>query len=178
MDRINISKIIYKLLLTTNSIGLLLIVYLVKEKKWITAFNNYAILLYVLLLLLFTGICLLSKRLLSRDIIEGGIKNIEMANDGYLPSYLGYFFVALSIPKNDMQTLLFVFGVLFVFVFFSRTVYYNPLFLIFGYRFYYITKANDVKVFIISQQEICEVDGLTFKKLRRINNFTYIDEEK
>lgn len=101
-----------------------------------------------------------------------------MANDGYLPSYLGYFFVALSIPGKDIQTLSLVFGILFVFVFFSRTVYYNPLFLIFGYKFYYVTKENDMKVFIISRKDIHDIKGLVFTKLRRINDFTFIDEEK
>lgn len=103
---------------------------------------------------------------------------MEMANDVYMPSYLGYFFVALSIPNSDWIILLFVFGIVFVFTYFSQSLYYNPLFLLFGYKFYYVTKKNNLKVFIISKKDIQETKDLKFNNLRRINDFTFIDKER
>ena len=114
------------------------------------------------------------SRFLSDDIITGGITEAESANNSYLPSYLGYFFVALSI--NDCDTLIWVTGIVMVFTFFSQTLYFNPLFLIFGYKFYNVSTDNGVKFFVISKKNITTVNNLSFHKLKRINNYTFIDK--
>lgn len=170
-------KLIYRVLLTANSIILLLMVYFVKEKIWIKIFGIYTVILYALIPLCLAFICLLLSHLLSNDCMNGDILGIELANDAYLPSYLGYFFVALSIPTNDILTLLFVFSILFLFVFCSQALYYNPLFLILGYKFYYVTNSKSMKIFIISKRELRICDSFTFNKLKRINNYTFIDRE-
>ena len=171
-------KTVYRLLLTFNSIMLMLIVYLVKGLIWITYLGKYTIILYLLVPICLSMFSLWVSDGLSHDSIEGGIQNVEMANDVYMPSYLGYFFVALSIPNSDWIILLFVFGILFVFTYFSQSLYYNPLFLLFGYKFYYITKKNNLKVFIISKKDIQETKDLKINNLRRINDFTFIDKER
>ena len=171
-------KTVYKLLLTFNSIMLMIIVYLVKESVWILCLGKYTIILYLLVPVVLAGFSLLVSEKLSHDSIEGGVQNVEMANDSYMPSYLGYFFVALSIPIGDWTVLTVVFGILFVFTYFSQSLYYNPLFLLFGYRFYYVTKKNNLKVFIISKKDIRETKDLRFDNLRRINDFTFIDKER
>ena len=170
-------KLIYRVLLTANSIILLLMVYFVKEKIWRKIFGIYTVILYALIPLCLAFICILLSHLLSNDCMNGDILGIELANDAYLPSYLGYFFVALSIPTNDILTLLFVFSILFLFVFCSQALYYNPLFLILGYKFYYVTNSKSMKIFIISKRELRICDSFTFNKLKRINNYTFIDRE-
>ena len=171
-------KLFYKILLSLNSIMLLVVIYLVKEKIWLQYIEKYSICIYVLTLLGITLICILVANFLRTDVLEGGIVGVEMANDSYLPSYLGYFFVALSIPSNDLLTMGFVFAILFVFTFYSQTMYYNPLFLLFGYRFYYITKKNNMKIFVITRRKILNTENLSFNNLKRINAFTFIDKEK
>ena len=110
----------------------------------------------------------------SKDSIDiGKVKQIEQANNAFLPSYLGYFFVALSVSYFD--TLVFVFLLLFVFTFLSQTLYFNPLFLIFRFHFYYLTTTNEIKIFIITKKELKDPLLTEFKDLRRINNFTFID---
>src|SRR5690606_38431226 len=104
----------------------------------------------------------------------GSIVEVEQANNAFLPSYLGYFFVALSV--NNSETLIFVFSILFIFTFLSQTLYFNPLFLFFGYHFYNISTVNKVKLFIITKQKINQPEEVEFQKLKRINNFTFIDK--
>ena len=106
----------------------------------------------------------------------GTIKEIELANNAFLPSYLGYFFVALSVP--NCSTLYFIFLILFIFTFLSQSLYFNPLFLFFGYHFYNITTSKNVKLFIITRQNINDPNEVEFEKLKRINNFTFIDKQK
>lgn len=173
---------LYRLFLTFNATSLIIVIYLIKMEcffkpfwglnehliKYISYFN------YLLIPIILTYISLKFASFLSNDIIEeNSIIEVEQANNAYLPSYLGYFFVALSIPNID--TLLFVYIVLFFFTFLSQTLYFNPLFLIFGYHFFYIKTSNNVRIFIITKEQIKKPLGLNFSNLKRINNFTFID---
>lgn len=172
-------------MLTFNSTSLIVVVYLVKERFIISDFNIYlftlpnyiSYLIYVLIPIILTLISLYISKYLSKDSIDlGKVKQIEQANNAFLPSYLGYFFVALSVPYFD--TLVFIFLILFVFTFLSQTLYFNPLFLIFGFQFYYLTTTNEIKIFIITRKELKDPKLTELKELRRINNFTFIDLEK
>ncbi|WP_205601849.1 hypothetical protein [Gracilibacillus thailandensis] len=147
--------------------------------------------LYFCLPIIFTFISLLLAKSLANDSLEKTEKNIkiengrektikiskiievEQANNAFLPSYLGYFFVALSVPY--FETLIFVFLVLFLFTFFSQTLYFNPLFLLFGYHFYYLTTINKTRIFLITRKSLKNPDDINLPKLRRINDFTFID---
>lgn len=170
-------KFIYKVMLTFNSTMLLITVYLIKTHyvfkmlRFLPEYVSYFI--YMLIPVIVSFICLWSSRFLSKDSIDGGTLDVEEANSSYLPSYLGYFFVALSI--NDKGTLFYVFILLFLFTYHSQTLYFNPMFLIFGFKFYYISLENGMKIFIITKREIATTVSLKFSNLRRINNFTFID---
>lgn len=171
-------KLLFKIMLAFNSIMLLLIVYFTRETIWLPCLGEYTLALYVAIPIVISAICLVLANCLSHDSIENGIENVELANDSYLPSYLGYFFVALSIPGENMIALYLIFGMLLVFLLCSQNLYYNPLFLLFGYKFYYLTKSNGMKILLISKRKIVQVKGLEFNNLRRINDFTFIDKEK
>lgn len=171
-------KLLFKIMLAFNSIMFLLIVYLTKEKIWIPCLGEYSLALYVIVPIFISAVCLFLSNHLTPDSIESGIENVELANDSYLPSYLGYFFVALSIPGENMITLYLIFGMLLVFLLCSQNLYYNPLFLLFGYKFYYLTKNNGIKILLISRRKIKQAKNLKFDNLRRINDFTFIDKEK
>lgn len=164
----------YILFLNINAICLLIAVFFIKEHNNIKVMKDY--ILYALCLgvpILFTGICLLLTRQLSREEIEGGIKEVELVDGTYLPIFLGYFFVGLSI--KDFETLIVISIVVLLFTYSSQTLFFNPLFLVFGYRFYYITVDNGMKIFVLSKRKIRSIDGLNFRCLRRINDYTYID---
>lgn len=170
---------IYKCFLTLNSILFIFIVFLIKEnyyflflEMWPTWVSQG---LYVLIPIPLSMIILKSAKYLSVDSINSKIVSVEEANNAYLPSYLGYFFVALSIP--NMQTFIFVFLILFAFVYFSHTQYFNPVFLIFKYHFYYITTSDNTKNIVISKRILKITDEVQLKKLRRINYYTFMDEE-
>lgn len=176
---------IYRLLLTFNATSLIIVIYLVKEEILINNFHcrlyclpNYiSYILYFLVPIILTFVSLLIAKYLGKDNIpKGTIKSIEQANNAFLPSYLGYFFVALSIPYVD--TLIFVFAILFVFTFLSQTLYFNPLFLIFKYHFYYLTTTNEIKIFVITRKILKDPNNTEFEKLKRINDFTFIDLTK
>ena len=78
--------------------------------------------------------------------------------------------------KNS-NSLEIIFFIIFIFIFCSQALYYNPLFLIFGYKFYYVTNSKKMKIFIISKREINGDGNLIFENLKRINDYTFIDKE-
>lgn len=167
-------KRLYRVLLDCNAISLFFVVYLIKEHNSIMFMKldiSYAI--YVAVIILFTGICLALSKLLPNEIISGGVKEVELADSSYLPSFLGYFFVALSI--TDKRTLVVMAVIIFIFTYYSQTLYFNPLFLLFGYKFYYITMENGMKLFVLSKKKIKNISGLEFNSLKRINDYTFID---
>ena len=173
--------------LTFNATSLILVVYMVKEQIVINSISCYlanlphwvSYVLYFSVPVIFTFLSLLLSNKLADDNIEAeegksAIKDIEQANNAYLPSYLGYFFVALSV--NCCDTLIFVFAILFLFTFLSQTLYFNPLFLVFGYHFYYLNTENNIKIFLITKRNLKDPRSLNFPNLKRINDFTFIEK--
>lgn len=187
-------SVFYKLWLTLCSLLLTMTVYLIKENILLNSLNIYIdnewikqqlILLpklvscaaYFFLVMICTGLSIVIARWLSDDQIPAGsITTIETANDAFLPSYLGYFFVALSIGNID--TFLYVFGMIFIFIFFSKISYFNPVFLIFGYKFFHLTNSSGLKIVVITKKELKIPLEVEFHNLKRINNYTFITSEQ
>lgn len=181
-------NIAFRLLLTFNATSLLVIIFLVQKGRtlgellistscsaWFgTLPNVVSYFLYLLIPLLSTGLSLLLSSWLGKDAFkEGEVVSIEHANNSFLPSYLGYFFVALSI--DNWETLRFVYAILFVFTFLSQALYFNPLFLIFNYEFYNVKTRNGTAVFLISRQKYKKPDEVVISTVFRINNYTFIE---
>lgn len=185
-----ILNIVFRLLLTFNATSLLVIVFFVQKKYTIGYFAqgipllnftdelpdyiSYAI--YFMMPLIMTGLSILLSARLGRDSFKSGqVVSVEYANNSFLPSYLGYFFVALSI--GNWSTLFFVYGVLFVFTFLSQALYFNPLFLVYGYEFYNVKTKNGVSIFLISRCKYKAPGEIIIPSVSRINNYTFIERE-
>lgn len=184
---------IFKLVLTLNSLLLIFSVYLVKNKIFINMLSVWisndslseticqlphyiSHIAYFLIVVFSTFISLFLINYLSVDqIAENSITTIETANDSFLPSYLGYFFVALSI--SDISVFAYVFMIIFIFILFSKLSYFNPVFLLFGYNFFHLTQDDGLKIVVITRRELKTPSEVEFLDLRRINNYTFISKE-
>ena len=176
---------LFRLLLTFNATSLLVIIFWVQKGITLGKFfpqcpylvslpNIISYVLYLLVPIALTGISILMSPKLGSDVFKlGDITHIEHANNSFLPSYLGYFFVALSV--GDCETLLFVYSLLFVFTFLSQALYFNPLFLVFGFEFYNITTKNGAAIFLISRKKYKTPSDIEISKAYRINNYTFIE---
>ncbi|SKC77641.1 hypothetical protein SAMN05660236_3617 [Ohtaekwangia koreensis] len=95
---------LFRLFLAFNSTALIVVVYFIKSGIAINICSPFVIcipkgvsyLIYIISMLYLTYFSLLLSKSLSCDSIDDGIVSIEYANDSFLPSYLGYFFVALD----------------------------------------------------------------------------------
>ena len=164
---------LFRFLLTLNATLWMIVVYALKA-EWtyqsIPAWGIALLILCIPILLSALSIGLASK--LGSDSIHG-CSECSLADQEFLPVYLGYFFISLSVP--DDITMLFLYIIVFVFTFISQTQYFNPIFLLFGYHYYHVLTPQGTKVFIIARGKLIRNKSyLAFDNLRRINDTTYI----
>ena len=165
---------LFKLLLTVNSTSWMLIVYVIRCN--FTLFSMLPWIFHIALVILVLGlswITLLLSSFFGEESIQS-CKEFSLADNEFLPVYLGYFFVSLSIP--DCYTMLALYLIVFVFTFLSQTQYFNPAYLLFGYHYYHIATQNGTSVFVIKHGKVIRnIDQMELNKLRRINDTTFIE---
>jgi hypothetical protein len=171
-------KFLYQVFLAFNSTYLIVVVYLIKEKYRLNFLNSYpryySWIIFISIPILCTALSFFIAKRLPRDrLANSSIEEIELANNNFLPTYLGYFFVSLGV--NDIPTLTIVFGIIYVFTFLSQSLYFNPIFLLFRYHFYFIKTNRHIKIFLITKKQLKIPGNDGFENLRRINNYTFID---
>lgn len=118
------------------------------------------------------------------DSITYDIDEISPVNNDYLPVYLGYIFVSMGIPASasggvDWTNLIVVYCMVCLFVAFSKSLCFNPIFILFGYGYYRVKTKNNVKVFVITKRKVRKSENrLSFPNLRKINELVYLDVDK
>ncbi|QXX87769.1 hypothetical protein J7649_06970 [Acinetobacter lwoffii] len=141
---------------------------------------------YTVYLIVLLGISIFSIKFsfkyLDQDVIERAkVKEFEQANDFYLPIYLGYAFVAISLPT--LKSFLLFFVLMLIVLARTRFFYFNPIFLVLGYKFYFIKHIDDSKVLVISKKEIKTIDELfedsngdiqSYIALTKVNDYTFL----
>jgi len=168
---------ILRLFLTFSAVSFFVIVFLVQNQ-----INPYACQLgsyywityiaYILIPFILTFISLGICKLLSVSTLQK-VTSIETSNNDFLANYLAFFFVALSV--KEMPVFWVVFGMTILFTFFSRVSYFNPVFLIFGFNFYYVHTNENVKVMVISRKKLKSPNTFEAMNVRRINDYTFIE---
>ena len=127
----------------------------------------------LLLMLILSWFWLYIARFLP-DSSVGGIQIVEPANDGFLPTYLGYFFVSVSI--SDPYVFAYFIILLFAFSLFAKIYYFNPSLLLLGYKYYYVTMRTGIKIMLISRREVVKEDRIqTSENFKKINEFTFLE---
>ena len=168
---------ILRLFLTFSSVSFFLIVFLVQNEinPYKTQLGDYAWvthLAYVIVPFLLTLISLEICKLLAKSTINKVI-SLETSNNDFLANYLAFFFVALSV--KGIATFWVVFGMTVLFTFVSRVSYFNPIFLVLGYNFYYVHTGENVKVMLISRKKLKSPQTFETMSVRRINDYTFIE---
>lgn len=174
---------LFKVLLALSSTSLFVVIYVIKTKVHIFDSIILTYLVYFITVIGLAYLALLSTNYLGRGSLASQMRNkkntleeIELANHSFLPTYLGYFFIALSIPNNEWEIFFALYAIMFIFVYLSQNSYFNPLFLLFGYQFYYVKTSSDIKLFLISKKLMKDHKIYKFNNLRQINDFTFIDK--
>lgn len=154
-------------------------IFLMKEKIYLVNLGlNSCIesgIIYFLISFIFSVCPILVARTSTKkeSIEDNHIDNIQSAKHIFLPNYLGYFFVALSIP--NVESFIFVFCILFLFIYVTNEFYFNPFLLLLGYDYYYVTLQNTKrKLLLISQDDLDDLSSYTDVHIKRINDYSFI----
>ena len=163
---------LYNIFLAVNATSWVVVLYGIKEEWTITPLPSWLFGICLLLgPILLSWISIFLTLFLGKDSLDE-CDDLEEANNSFLPTYLGYFFVGLGVEK--FQHLAFVYLIILIFTYVAQTQYFNPIFLLFGYRFYHAKTKKGTKIFIIVKNKLRRADEVIFDNLRRINDTTYI----
>ena len=166
----------------------MLIVFVLRSDKVdIVAFSFdswiFAIIVFILAFLLSYSYITFIKKI-NNDIQPETMEctEIEIAEPRYIPIYIAYFVIALSIPKIENNGWI-VFMAVFVLIYFlilkGKFSSFNPYILFCGYNFYEVlidVNKNQAryKIFLISKQTIKSFKS--HNNLIRLNDFTFLDK--
>jgi len=133
--------------------------------------------MYIVLVIVLTWIVTLFFPKLDDDEMQNGasIKSVEDASLQFFPNYLAYFFVALS--ASDKYAVLIVFLIMLVLSYLSNTMLYNPLLVLFKYRYYLVVNGNNKRSLVIPRRLLnpAPAEPISFPKLKRLNDNTFIE---
>jgi hypothetical protein len=166
-------NVLYNLLLSLSATFWMVVLYGIKEKWSIGALSTWMVgILLLIVPVILSGISLCIARMLGTDSLRE-CEEINLADNEFVPTYLGYFFAALSAP--DRTTMMFLFGIVFAFTFLLKTQYFNPIYLLFGYHYYHIKTSQGTQLFVIVKGRVIRNrKDVAFQQLKRINDSTYI----
>ena len=130
---------------------------------------------FLIIPFLFAFILKIFTKFFSREKIKN-IQSCALADNEFLPIYLGYFFVALGI--NSWRVLILVYCLIVIFTFVSNTQYFNPAYLILGYHTYHAeTDLGTQLILLIKGKVIRNKDEIKNMKFYRLNDTTYISRK-
>ena len=172
-SQLNVAHILYKGILTLNSTFWMISVYLIKNQWSIWGFPRWGCGIGLLMVpVLFSLVLLKVSKWLSTDSLIGCCECM-LADNEFLPVYLGYCFVALSAP--DDLTMVFVYIIIYTFTYLSQTQYFNPIYLLLGYHYYHALTNQGTRVFIIVPGDVIRnCKDRSFTNLKRMNDTTYL----
>ncbi len=169
---------LYKVLLTLNSTSWMLVVYGIKQKSTLICSSRWITGIVLLLIpVILSILSIFIARFLENESEVVSCENGNLADNEFIPVYLGYFFVSLSVP--DEITLIFLYGIIFIFTFLSQAEYVNPLYLLLGYHHYHVSTKRGTKIFVIIRHDVIRNwNNRKIKNLKRMNDTTYFVVKK
>ena len=137
----------------------------------------WSYMVYLLIVVFLTWIVIRVFPYLDDDEMQDAksIKFVEESSYLFYPNLLAYFFVALS--AQDKYAVLIVFLIMLFFSYVSHTMLYNPLFVLFNYKYYLVTCQNNKKILVITKKVLNPGTDLpiSFVSLKRMNDNTFVE---
>ncbi len=166
---------VFRVLLTFNATSWMFILYAIK-KEWaiegVPAWGCGLLLLLVPVILSLFSLWGFRFRCFGNDQLVK-CQEFSLADNEFLPIYLGYFFLATEI--DNVMVMLWVYVIVFVFTLLSQTQYFNPIYILFGYHYYHVLSPKGTRIFILAHGKVVRnKNAIVFENLKRINDTTYI----
>lgn len=172
---VDLIKALYKLWLSINSTFWMISVYGIKNGWTLSSCPIWLFDLCLVALPLISSFLsiLAMKYFTSKESVDFAFDEIELADNNMLPIYLGYFFVSLGL--DSLYNLLWVYGIVLVFVYVTSFQYFNPIYIVLGYHFYHVKTQYGTKVFFVKRGKVIRnPKDLEITNLYRLNDSTFI----
>lgn len=169
-------RLVFRILLTITATLWMVAVYIIKTGKCIYGIPSWGFGLFLLTIPVFISLTIIEITKFIEPEQLTMCEEFSLADNEFLPTYLGYFFVSLSIGDNITMSILYV--IVFLFTFLSQTQYFNPIFLLLGYHYYHILTPKGSRIFVIARGSVIRNrENIDFQNLRRINDTTFIERK-
>ncbi len=164
-------KMLFRVFLAFSSTMWMIIIYAIKTQYIVFGWPRIlCAIIYIGLGIVTAMIVLALTQALEKDELLK-CTEFSLADNEFVSVYFGYFFVALSVP--DKYTLFFVYVMVLALIIMTN-VYFNPVFILFGYHYYIVVTAEGSAMFLICKSVERNAKNVELTDLRRINNRTYI----
>ncbi|CAD7289272.1 hypothetical protein LMG7974_01433 [Campylobacter majalis] len=112
---------------------------------------------------------------------------IEIAEPKFVPIYVAYFVIALSIDNTDVELFMIIFTGVFILIQRCKFSFFNP-FVLFGFNFYEVSikggnipddpkkEYSNYRLFLMSKQKIKTSDR-QLNNLIKLNDFTFLQKD-
>lgn len=178
-------RALYSFFFTLVSLSLLAVIYLINKGIEIGTLTGWQVLdfdapAWMSYLIYFGGSVLLTwlssllfKYFEKYDIPKENVRCVESADGVFIPTYIAYVFVGLSV--SGLTQLFFCYAILSIICFAAQTYLFNPAFYLLGYKFYFVTNSINKKLLVMTKKRILLSTTVDFSKLYRINDYTYVE---
>lgn len=133
------------------------------------------IFIFIIIILFARFVLFLGKKFIGSEGSIEKIEKIKPLEGQFLPVYIGLFVIALSFNDGLTTSAVFLIFILFIlWMYFETVVYFNPFFVLLGYRFYEIETEDKITSIIITKRKnVKKIKD--FKNITRLNNFTFLE---
>lgn len=107
------------------------------------------------------------------DITATQVDKVSPVGGNFLASFFAYIFLGLSI--NNFYILAVIYSALTIMCFCTQMYLYNPMFILFGYNYFYIKVSGGLNIILLTKKKFGLGDKGDLKGIRRLNDYTYID---
>ncbi len=103
------------------------------------------------------------------------VREIKPIESTAMPTYIGLFVIALGLKDDKIAQSFVVLAVLLIlWGYFERVFYFNPIWILFGFRFYEAKTAQENTFTLITKRQDLK-QSQQFNGLRRINEYTFLE---
>lgn len=188
----NCLEFLYLVVMVVCATPLMIFIWLTKSEvwyfdapKWVGCGDKvYSLIIYIVIMIAMAWLSILITIWTRPDNSHpNAVKYISKSSGLYFLSSLGYLLAGISVPSTEANgspnwtSMLIVYIIVVILISLSKLYYYNPFYLLFGYRFYDVVTENGIKLHIITRQRIYKdsVD-VKFPHLKEITDEVFVEK--
>lgn len=170
-----------KLFLSIGSFYLFILFYLISNEILLFPLANiHNYIIYFLIGLIFSLLCLLAIINKKEEDNQDKIKSIRPLEFTFIPAYFGLLIISLSLGSflNRIEVIFLSLIIYLIWFKLENVSFFNFYWLFLNYRFYEINTEMSSYILITKRKDVKNCKTIKDLKLKRINNYSFIEVKK